>query len=217
MNKKLIIIGSGNVAGYIVHNLSLFGFRYDIVGFCDNDASRIGKKIWGLSIFPMEFLNTLKGQMDIAIAISKPSIKEKVASELMQLSAFNKNVKFNFPNFIPDNVWLSEKVKIGYGNILYPGTSINYETVIGNFITINMNCAIGHNSSLGDFSTLAPGVNLAGFSILEKGVEMGIGSCTRQNVHIGQFARIGGQSMVISDVPSNTLVAGIPAKILKSY
>jgi len=214
MKKRLLIVGSGNVAGYIVNNLSLFKESFSLIGFVDIDERRYNKLYWGYRVYPMDLLNTLKGELSVAIAISKPFIKEKVYNELNLFNSSKNGLYIEFPNFIPKNCWISEKVRIGSGIICYPGVSINYEAEIGNFVTINMNCAIGHNCHIEDFSSLAPGINLAGFTFIEKGVEIGIGSCTRQNVRIGANAVVGGQSMVISDVPSDVTVAGIPAHIL---
>ena len=58
---------------------------------------------------------------------------------------------------------------------------------------------------------MAPGVNLAGFTKIEEGADMGIGVSTKQNMVVGEYSVIGGQSMIIKNVPANTKVAGVPA------
>ena len=105
-------------------------------------------------------------------------------------------------------------MKVGQGTILYPGVSINYETVVEDFVIMNMNCAIGHNCSIARFSSLAPGVNLAGFSKIEQGVDVGIGVSTKQNIVIGEYAVIGGQSMLVKNVSANTKIVGVPGRTI---
>lgn len=75
-----------------------------------------------------------------------------------------------------------------------------------------MNCAVGHDCTIGKFSALAPGVNLGGFTKIGEGVDMGIGSATKQNIVVGNEAVIGGQAMLVKNVPPAAKVAGVPAK-----
>jgi acyl-[acyl carrier protein]--UDP-N-acetylglucosamine O-acyltransferase len=91
--------------------------------------------------------------------------------------------------------------------------SVNYETAVGDFVIINMNCAIGHNCRIDNYATLAPGVNLGGFTHIEEGAEIGIGVSTRQNVKVGKFAVIGGQSMLVRDVAPHAIVLGVPGRV----
>ena len=43
---------------------------------------------------------------------------------------------------------------------------------------------------------------------------IGAGARLLGNIHIGHCSRIGAGSVVLEDVPSNTTVAGVPARIL---
>lgn len=209
MKTPLLIIGAGNVGGFLSYNIEEFAGNFEVVGFLDDDPAKIGKTLYGnLVLGPVSDITKYKDKkMAVVIGIAYPQIKMKI---IARLAAFD----FSFPSFVSRNVWLSKKVSIGKGVILYPGVSINYESAIADFVIMNMNCAIGHNCTVSAFSTLAPGVNLAGFTHLEEGVDMGIGASTRQNVRIGQNAVIGGQSMVIRNVPPKTKVIGVPGREL---
>lgn len=210
MKKPLIIIGAGNVGGFIAYNIHEFG-DYDLLGFLDDDVSKHGNMVYGLKVLGGidSLKNYLKQEvMSIIVGISSPSAKESV---LQRLSGF----KLSYPTFIARTAWLSKEVTVGNGSIIYPGVSINYQTTIGDFVIMNMNCAIGHDCTIERFATLAPGVNLGGFSYLEEGVEIGIGAATKQRIRIGKYSIIGGQSMLVRDVLPFTKVAGVPGKQLK--
>lgn len=206
MKQKLVIIGAGNVGTFLAYNLDLFAGNYEILGFLDDDAKKIGHKI---ANYPVLGKNSdifgMPAGTAVAIGISSPAIRKRIADQII-------NESFDFPNFIAKNAWISNPVNIGCGVIIYPGVSINYESSIGHFVIMNMNCAIGHNATIGKYCTLAPGVNFAGFTHLEECVDVGIGVSTRQNVRIGKNSTIGGQSMVISDVPANSTIVGVPGK-----
>src|SRR5690606_41227622 len=45
MKKKLLIIGAGNVGGFLSYNIKEFSPEYEIVGFIDDDKRKIGNKI----------------------------------------------------------------------------------------------------------------------------------------------------------------------------
>lgn len=208
IKKKLIIIGAGSVGGFISYNIEEFK-EFEILGFLDDDPSKHGKIVYGYKVLGNidnidEYISNEK--VYVVIGIANPFDKEKIAVKLL-----DKRVEF--PNLISSNVWMSSEVKIGKGVILYPGVSINYGTVIKDFVIINMNCAVGHNCIINDYSTLAPGVNLGGHTFIGSTSEIGIGVSTRQGITIGNKSIIGGQSMVVKDVKEGVKVKGVPASI----
>lgn len=206
--KDLVIIGAGNVGGFLVYNQELFAEQYNLLGFLDDDAGKLGKEFYGLKVIGnTEHLFSMSKDVAVAIGIAFPKAKRQVFEKIKD----NGN---HFPAFISKNAWLSNSVTVGQGVILYPGVSINYETVVEDFVIMNMNCAIGHNCHVSKFVALAPGVNLAGFTKIEEAVDMGIGVSTRQNIVVGKDAVIGGQSMLVKNVDPGTKIAGVPGKAI---
>ncbi len=204
--KNLIIIGAGNVGGFLAYNQNLFEEQYNLLGFLDDDTSKLGKEFYGLKVIGnTEYLFSLDKNTAVVIGIAFPKAKRKVFEKIKD----NGN---EFPSFVSKNAWLSNSVSVGKGVILYPGVSINYETVVEDFVIMNMNCAIGHNCTIGKFSALAPGVNLAGFTKIEEAVDMGIGSATKQNIIVGKDAVIGGQTMLVKNVEPGSKAAGVPGR-----
>ncbi len=206
MKKNLIILGGGNVGAFLAYNLDLFEGEYNLLGFLDDDPKKAGVLLAGYPV--LGAINKLKdypAATAVAVGIASPIIRKRIMEKFQHLH-------FEYPNFIARNAWLSNAVKVGKGVIIYPGVSINYESDLGNFVILNMNCAIGHNATIADFCTLAPGVNFAGFTYLEECVDMGIGASTRQNAYIGANSVIGGQAMVIGNVPASSVIIGVPGK-----
>lgn len=210
MKQKLLIIGAGSVGKFIAYNINQFKDPFEIIGFLDDDVSKHNAVIAGYKVLgSVHRLHEFSGQgIAIVWGIAFPSVKKKLFDRYEDLS-------FEFPNFIAKDAWLSEAVTVGKGCIIYPGTTINYETVIEDFVVINMNCSLGHNCTIASFSSLAPGVNLGGNTTIGNCVEIGIGASTIQSTIIGNNAVIGGQAMVISNVPESDVIVGIPAKSIK--
>lgn len=208
MKENLIIIGAGNVGGFISYNMDQFD-DYNVLGFLDDDPLKQNKKLYGRKV--LGTINSIddyikEKPISVVVGIANPFVKKKIIS-------FLEKKKINFPNMISKNSWISKNVEIGKGIIIYPGVSINYETSLHDFVIVNMNCAIGHNCNLSMFCTLAPGVNLGGFTKVGELVDIGIGVSTRQNINIGKNSIIAGQAMIVKDIPSEAKVKGVPGYI----
>lgn len=86
-------------------------------------------------------------------------------------------------------------------------------------ITLGDGCLIGHNVV---FATLNHGFASADRAslypapiVLGKNVWVGSNSTLLQGIRIGDNAVIGAGSVVTKDVPANTIVSGVPARILR--
>ena len=90
---------------------------------------------------------------------------------------------------------------LGYGGL---GIVIHHRSNIGNNVLIAQNVTIGGTSKkydvpiIGNNCLIGPGAKILGA------------------IHIGNNCVIGANSVLIMDIPDNTLVGGIPARILKS-
>ena len=103
---------------------------------------------------------------------------------------------------------------------IHPGATIGH----GFFIDHGMGVVIGETTEIGDFVTLFQGVTLGGTG-KEKGkrhptlgnhVVVGSGAKVLGNITIGDFVKIGANSVVLRSVPSNSTVIGIPGRIIKA-
>lgn len=210
-SNKLFIIGCGNVGGFIANNLNEFltATEYETIEFLDDDEQKLGKEFFGYPVTGNIYsLNKYDYKVDVVVCIASPKIRKQIINKI-------SSPYVHFPAFISKNVWISNKVDIGKGVIIYPGVSINYNTNIQDYAILNMNCAIGHDCIISYCSTLAPGCALAGFSVLEECVDMGINSATKQGIIIGRNSIIGGMAMVTKNIPADCTAVGVPAKQIK--
>lgn len=94
----------------------------------------------------------------------------------------------------------------------------------GFFIDHGMGVVIGETAVIGDFVTLFQGVTLGGTGkergkrhpTLGNHVVVGAGAKVLGNITIGDFVKIGANSVVLRSVPSNSTVIGIPGRIIKT-
>lgn len=105
------------------------------------------------------------------------------------------------------------------------GIEIHPGAVIGRgfFIDHGMGVVIGETAEVGENVTLYHGVTLGGTSgekvkrhpTIEDGVVVGAGAKILGPIVVGRNSRIGANAVVIKEVPPNSVVVGIPGKVIK--
>lgn len=117
--------------------------------------------------------------------------------------------------------WYSQRTVRKTGIEIHPGATIGR----GLFIDHGCGVVIGEQTVIGDNVTLYQGVTLGGTG-KEKGkkkrhptignnVIISTGAKVLGSFTVGENAKIGAGAVVLSEVPPNTTVVGIPARIVK--
>lgn len=113
--------------------------------------------------------------------------------------------------------WLSHLARFLTGIEIHPGARIGP----GFFIDHGMGVVIGETAEIGANVTLYHGVTLGGVS-WQKGkrhptigdaVVIGAGAKVLGPIVVGDHTRIGANSVVVKDVPPNSVVVGVPGRV----
>lgn len=103
--------------------------------------------------------------------------------------------------YIPPSCLIGSKTKFGYGG---SGVVIHNRVKIGKNCIINPGVTIGGRSRIYEVPEIGDNVFIAG------------GAKILGNVKVGDNVIIGANAVVIDNVPDNCIVAGIPAKIIRT-
>ena len=114
---------------------------------------------------------------------------------------------------------LSQFARFITGIEIHPGATIGS----GLFIDHGMGVVIGETTEIGDNVTLFQGVTLGGTGkqrgkrhpTLGSHVVVGAGAKVLGPIKIGDYVKIGANSVVLQDVPDHSTVVGIPGKIVR--
>jgi serine O-acetyltransferase len=95
----------------------------------------------------------------------------------------------------------------------------------GFFIDHGMGTVIGETSEIGEAVTLYHNVTLGGVSwkkekrhpTVDDHVVIGAGAQVLGPIHIGARSRIGANSVVVKDIPSDAVVVGVPGRIVSHH
>jgi UDP-2-acetamido-3-amino-2,3-dideoxy-glucuronate N-acetyltransferase len=142
---------------------------------------------------------------------------------------FGKNVKiYNFVNMygceIGDNTKIGTFVEIQKGATIGRNCKISSHTFICEGVHIEDNCFIGHNVTFindkyprstnpnGELQTEDDWICVPTY--IKNGASVGSSSTVLCGITIGENAIIGAGAVVTKDVPPDTVVAGVPARVL---
>jgi len=114
---------------------------------------------------------------------------------------------------------LSQFARFVTGIEIHPGATIGS----GMFIDHGMGVVIGETSEIGDNVTLFQGVTLGGTGkqrgkrhpTIGSHVVVGAGAKVLGPINVGNYVKIGANSVVLQDVPDHSTVVGIPGRIVR--
>ncbi|MFV0250149.1 MAG: serine O-acetyltransferase EpsC [Bacilli bacterium] len=115
--------------------------------------------------------------------------------------------------------YLSEKSKRKTGIEIHPGAIIGKNF----FIDHGIGVVIGETTIIKDNVLIYHGVTLGGVKniktkrhpTIEDNVLIGAGAKILGNITVGKNSKIGANAVVLTDIPNNVTVVGIPGKIVK--
>lgn len=213
MKKKLVILGGSGI-GMIA--ASIAKLDYDVVGFL-NDYVEVGTKIGKYDKFDViGTTDDIQRYLDAGcyFFIAYVGLKK-------ERDTFEKIEKFNIPSdryatlIHPTAIIPIGFCKIGYGVLMAPLSQLSPDTTVGDNCILLANSFLGHDSSMERFAHIATNGVVGANVLVGKGVHVGSNSTIREKVNIGDFSLIGAGSVVLSDIPNDSVVVGNPARILK--
>jgi UDP-perosamine 4-acetyltransferase len=181
------------------------------VGFVDADLSLAGKTVGGLPVLgPANVLPKLRQQKVKAaiVAIGDNAVRRSYAQRLLEHG-------FELINAIHPAAVVSPTVKIGRNTVIAAGAVVCADSVLGDSVIVNTSAVVDHECVVGEGAHLCPMSALAGRVRVESGAFIGMGAKVIQCLTIGENAIVGAGAVVIGDIPRNSTVVGVPAKVIK--
>ena len=115
---------------------------------------------------------------------------------------------------VQKNAKIGKNCKISSHTFICEGVTIEDDVFIGHSVTFINDSYPRATTGVGQLQTEADWT--VERTVVKRGASIGSGATILSKVTIGENAIVGAGSMVTKDVPSNTVVAGNPARVLRS-
>lgn len=181
-----------------------------------SDIRFFGDENFGILIDDYEKIRRTLDENKEYIEDSYVEIKARnSALPLADLSKYNARIE---PGAI-----IRDMVEIGTGAVIMMGAVVNIGAVIGEKTMIDMNVVVGGRAIIGKNCHIGAGAVIAGVIeppsatpvVIEDDVLVGANAVILEGVRVGKGAIVAAGAVVTKDVPPYSVVAGIPAKMIK--
>jgi tetrahydrodipicolinate N-acetyltransferase len=175
-----------------------------------------GDNSWGILFCEhSDFKEFIEKNKDLVKKYKVETDRRNSAIPLADLTKYNARIE---PGAI-----IREMVEIGDNCVIMMGAVLNIGAIIGARTMIDMNVVVGGRAIVGKDSHIGAGTVLAGVVeppnanpvIVGDNVLIGANAVVLEGIKVGNGAVVAAGSVVVKDVEENTVVAGVPAKLIK--
>ena len=203
--KKLALLGASGHGKVVADIAQMVGWQ--AVEFFDDAWPEItNNSHWPVMGNSNELFSLIDSYSGVIVSIGDCATRLQKHQQLKSLGA-------NTVTLVHPRAVVSQYTHLGSGCVVMPGAVINADVIIGEACIINTGATIDHDCNLQDGVHISPGVHLSGNVSIDACAWIGVGSSVRQGVKIGSSAMIGAGSVVVSNIESNTIAFGNPAKL----
>ncbi len=206
---QVVIWGASGHALVVADILGLDS-RFEVAGFLDDVAPhRKGEAFGGSSVLgSKDSLSDLydKGIHHLALGVGNCRARLGFIEQAQSLG-------YTLVTAIHPSAVVASSAAVGEGSVLCAGSVVNPAATLGLATIVNTCASVDHECILGDAVHVAPGSHLAGCVEVGNATLVGVGSSVKDHVKIGAHSTIGAGAVVVSDIPSNVVAYGNPARI----
>jgi len=194
MTQRIVIVGAGSQGTIVADILECAGTP--AIGFVDDTP---GKDVLGT----IDDLRTIEHDA-IIVAIGDNRLRrslverlagERLATAIHPFTSIAKSARIGEGSMISAGAIVTPNAVIGRSVILNTKTSIDHDTIVGDFAHVSLGSTIGANVRIGEETLIAAGVTIV------------------TGITVGARSIIGAGAAVVRDVPDDVTAFGVPARV----
>jgi acetyltransferase EpsM len=214
--KKIIILGGSGI-GMIASSIIDKTGEYELLGFI-NDVVPVGE-----TVGKYKKIKVIDRTENVRNYLSDENVfffngfvgmtREKEVYDNLQKLGVPKERYVNLID--PTAIVPWDYCSIGNGVLMAPLAQLSSDTTISDNCMLLANSFIGHDTFLDQYVSVATNAVVGANVHIGKACHIGSNATIREKVRIGDFSLVGMGSVVLKDVPDNSIVAGNPAKVIR--
>ena len=202
--------GHGRVTLVNARAVNAVTHEWDEICFVDDTPSLRGQLMMGARVMSFEdYLsdNPLTSDRFMIAAgetLTRIALDEKLQKHGLQLGTV-----------VNPNACIDSTIELGPGTQILPYAFVGPNVKFGRCCLLQSLVTVGHDQTVGDYCTFEPNVWIGGGTNIGTRAYFAPGSMVREGISIGENTIIGMGSIVTKSMPSNVVVYGNPAKIVR--
>ncbi len=207
----MLIIGA---KGHAREVLEIFHQRNEIENLCffDDVTLDMTNLLYGKFTILKDMSiveNVFKTKKQFVLGVGNPFIRYSLSQKFLKIGGELCSVVSLFAHIGHYEVYLEKGVDI------MTNTIITNNVIIGEGTLLNRNVNVSHDVIIGKYCELSPSVNISGNCKIGNFCNFGTGAIVLPKITIGDNVTVGAGAVVTQDIESNSVVVGIPAKVIK--
>ena len=132
-----------------------------------------------------------------------------------------RDITSRFPDveiapIIHKSAWVSPQATVYPGATVLAHAAVGAGSIVETGALLNSGASLDHEGILGNFASLGPGARTGGHVIIGSRTMIGIQAGIQHGVTVGSDCVVGGHSFVNSDLASNIVAWGTPARTVRT-
>lgn len=217
MKKKVVILGVGGYCANLIDIMRDLDAKageqlYEPIGYLDDDVKKHGTQYFGLPV--------LGGLKDAATRFPDAHFvngigSAETASKKPQIIAQTGAPRERFVTLVHPTAYVAPTVTIGVGTVVAQYCVIMAGAVIGDHVKMLPQCTISYGSNIGSYSTVSTGAVTLSDVVCGVSNYLGANVSIKERVKVGDYCILGMGTVVLRDVPENSVMVGNPARFLR--
>lgn len=215
-NRRPVVVfgghGGGAIAAHSIEAVRQSGGDIELAGFL-NDEVEPGTELCGSTVLgPFEEWAELSEEM-LFIAPLHSSAGMRARRERVEGLGIPRQ---RWATVIDPRAIISRDASVGWGSLVGPGAVLGHAASIGPHTSLRHGSHVGHDVVVGTFSFMGVNVVVGGYCRVGDCVHIGPSAVVRDRITLGDYTVVGIGAVVVSDVSPGSIVAGNPARLIRS-
>lgn len=208
---KILLFGAGVGSREVLRIIQALNKEtptWDVLGFVDGDASKIGKDIDEYPVYGLDYNVTSKDVYAVC-GIMEPKLRRKVVENEIESRGFK------LASIIHPSVFQPEDFCAGPGSIVYAGVNISFNVKLGKSAFVFFNVLLGHNLSAGDYVTICPSATIDGGCTIGAECFISAGVTLHPTISVGKESIVGIGTTLIRSIGDRKSVVSLSREIVR--